>query len=1465
MDHFPVDLTDESIGTLVQNEFEASDRHHLLKARHLGATKYDNQEDDRVGGHKKWRHRQFVRHRQEIETKQRERIVSKQNAEVEAEKRRQLLEEIKLEELKRLQEVGRQAEVRASEAAMLGLASVDEVTLLRQRLAAAAYTDGGVNWEKLFHHFDRDNSKGLTFDEFSRSLRREARIGEVDEEVEEIVLGAEGGSASTSSTLLRIDDAALRKLFDAVDTSGNGLLELDEFERWLEYADDTWQKEQDEIRRLAAIERMKARKLTPEEEAAQEYKEREPFVITEYSASDTMYTKSDHQVHYGPVDELKIWYHRPSSVHLGEAEDRYDDGQQEKRSTPETTSIRVSPAKKKKWVAKKKKKKKKTKNKQQQQRISRGSTRESSRSHSRSHSRSQSRSPSRGQSRGQSRGLAHNNDTVSYDDGDFIWFKRKQQARIRLDRWATASKYLAKESLQRSLRKEEKIWDGATSKSHRFNLTNARITRMHRGYPVHTTMCAIEIQRAWRCAWMRICKNAASCLQKRWRDHLWCIAVIRKSLLKIEQRLTRGSLLAWSDHVEKRKKGRNFLRKHMAGLRDKMFISWSKHAKYDAGERERKRVKATAKYLKRRLYICFHGLANWQKKMTKTRDMLRKRLEGIKGETFYTWIEAINDNKSQRKWVVNIQSWFRCLKISITRRILHRNLRNRSAIVLQALWRGVRVRRRIAATTIQCMYRTWKAWVVTFEVEDHYRNHEKIRQIVEAGSVQRAFRIDAPRVVGAWLGRPEYMAVQRNFQTTNASKRERMRKNILRNLANHLHESYYLAGIQRERKRAGAKWALEHSVDIACALFDPMLEGKFLCIHMRSVLCQLLGPEKRKVGKDNLTGEKESLKLATSLDRDNTGYVPTERFKQWYVQNVGLQTGRHLIESKLTTKEEEKSDKPTQPILKKKKSMFAKMVGSSEGASTVHPTNSPGTTMRLPAAEAAFFEAGKWLIRDHASEKFRTSGVAVGREPEADRHQVANHDEYLHHSFEFKFLHHSHHHQSLPEMSELYRTTMPRHVAPDALHRHTFGTLREMNKFAIKIQEQDPQALAELDHDPRPQEGSTVLMTYQWMLMDGAIQKQLRKELLNIDNEAGRKLNKDTLDNPDNMLLDSLRGREKGNSAAERKARYRLMAANIAAENERKRLEMDAMLEALGDPGKHHTLEDHTKPVRFMLQSFEPAHEYRAKWKNVDGRIGRNGKKMKVYKGTCFASDKNKQGMCAITIQVPRVGTYRVDIEQRFGYMSRHEKKILDAAVSDGVVNSKTATALSSTNSKNSKKRPSSPAAKVLHKVGVALETAEEGTGKCVHRLRQVVQRSKWKTVAGSPKYIVAKFSIAGRRVAAKMQNEKPDDVAEQEDFDDDQNDQNDQDDEVNKLLIKRTASMPAGVGDFNNLGGELKMPARTKVHILAKARRNSATRKTVVEIALPPYWEMLYDDAQGSHYYYNSETEETSWERPKE
>ena len=51
----------------------------------------------------------------------------------------------------------------------------------------------------------------------------------------------------------------------------------------------------------------------------------------------------------------------------------------------------------------------------------------------------------------------------------------------------------------------------------------------------------------------------------------------------------------------------------------------------------------------------------------------------------------------------------------------------------------------------------------------------------------------------------------------------------------------------------------------------------------------------------------------------------------------------------------------------------------------------------------------------------------------------------------------------------------------------------------------------------------------------------------------------------------------------------------------------------------------------------------------------------------------------------------------------------------------------------------------------------------------------------------------------------------------------------------------------------------------VVKARRNSATSAPKDETALPPCWEMVYDDAEEDYYYHNSETEETRWERPEE
>ena len=85
------------------------------------------------------------------------------------------------------------------------------VALLRQKLRAAAYTAGGKDFQKLFKHYDRDNSGTLEFDEFRSALRRDAKIAKKD-----------------------VSDAQLRKVFRAVDEDGGGEIDVDEFIAWVE-------------------------------------------------------------------------------------------------------------------------------------------------------------------------------------------------------------------------------------------------------------------------------------------------------------------------------------------------------------------------------------------------------------------------------------------------------------------------------------------------------------------------------------------------------------------------------------------------------------------------------------------------------------------------------------------------------------------------------------------------------------------------------------------------------------------------------------------------------------------------------------------------------------------------------------------------------------------------------------------------------------------------------------------------------------------------------------------------------------------------------------------------------------------------------------------------------------------------------------------------------------------------------
>ena len=47
---------------------------------------------------------------------------------------------------------------------------------IRTKLRAASYGTGGTNWEKLFKHYDRDNSGSLDSEEFRRAIRKDGKM-----------------------------------------------------------------------------------------------------------------------------------------------------------------------------------------------------------------------------------------------------------------------------------------------------------------------------------------------------------------------------------------------------------------------------------------------------------------------------------------------------------------------------------------------------------------------------------------------------------------------------------------------------------------------------------------------------------------------------------------------------------------------------------------------------------------------------------------------------------------------------------------------------------------------------------------------------------------------------------------------------------------------------------------------------------------------------------------------------------------------------------------------------------------------------------------------------------------------------------------------------------------------------------------------------------------------------------------
>lgn len=77
---------------------------------------------------------------------------------------------------------------------------------VRSKFQAASYSKGGQDWARLFHHYDRDNSGELDFDEFRRAIRRDVKV-----------------------TPAMVPDEELQDMFDHADGSGDGAIDIDEF------------------------------------------------------------------------------------------------------------------------------------------------------------------------------------------------------------------------------------------------------------------------------------------------------------------------------------------------------------------------------------------------------------------------------------------------------------------------------------------------------------------------------------------------------------------------------------------------------------------------------------------------------------------------------------------------------------------------------------------------------------------------------------------------------------------------------------------------------------------------------------------------------------------------------------------------------------------------------------------------------------------------------------------------------------------------------------------------------------------------------------------------------------------------------------------------------------------------------------------------------------------------------------
>ena len=97
-----------------------------------------------------------------------------------------------------------------------------EAEQVRRKLRAAAYTNRGVDWEKLFKFYNssRSGTGEIGLVEFRRLLRNDAKI-----------------------SVSQLSDVNVKSLFNSVDLDGSGMIDADEFMTWVKGNEDEEDKD----------------------------------------------------------------------------------------------------------------------------------------------------------------------------------------------------------------------------------------------------------------------------------------------------------------------------------------------------------------------------------------------------------------------------------------------------------------------------------------------------------------------------------------------------------------------------------------------------------------------------------------------------------------------------------------------------------------------------------------------------------------------------------------------------------------------------------------------------------------------------------------------------------------------------------------------------------------------------------------------------------------------------------------------------------------------------------------------------------------------------------------------------------------------------------------------------------------------------------------------------------------------